>query len=190
MDNTHFGCDLAEKIRKNTTDFSRLSAFDKFVLDNGYKYETAGDLQAGYDRQQKADQDVLITLEEFLTEAGRVQGDPAADTYEVLAALVGEGKLRPRKVFGYAHYRWCLDKPEAVIAYQTGRDEWAVNNCGEEVTEEAARILVCEEWGFEASRVQIIETPYYDATDWQFIRFDCAHVPWLWQNGSLFQVYD
>lgn len=64
-----------------------------------------------------------------------------------------------------------------------------MNNCAEEITEEAARIAVCEEWGFEASRVRIIGTPYYDATDWQFIRFDCACMAWLWCNGNLHQVY-
>ena len=68
--------------------------------------------------------------------------------------------------------------------------KWAVNNCDAEIAEDTARIKVCEEWGFEASRIKIIGTPYYDATDWQFIRFDCAHMTWLWRNGNLHQVYE
>lgn len=128
-------------------------------------------------------------MEEFLVEAGKKKSDLAADAYEVLVGLVEEKKLRPGEVLGYAHFHWCLNKPEAIIAYQTGRNEWSVNNCDTEITEEAARIKICEEWGFETGRLHIIGTPYYDATDYQFIRFNCAHMTWLWRNGSLFQVY-
>jgi len=185
----HYGDELTEKIRKNTKDFSKLSDFDKFVLDNGYRYETREALQAGYDRHWKAAHDILVTMEEFLAEAEKKPSDPAADTYEALAGLVEAKKLRPGEVFGYAHLHWCLDAPEAIVAWQTGRDKWTVNNCDTEITEEAARIKVCEEWGFETGRLHIIGTPYYDATDYQFIRFNCAHMAWLWQNGNLLQVY-
>ena len=58
------------------------------------------------------------------------------------------------------------------------------------LTEEQAKVKVCEEWGFEASRVNIIGTPYYDATDWQFIRFNCAGIAWLWHKESLSQVWE
>ena len=185
----HYGNELAAKIREGTPDFSKLSDFGKFVLDEGYRYATAGELQAGYGRHWKASRNILITMEEFLAEAEKTPGDPAADTYKSLVGLVEEKKLRPGEVLGYAHYHWCLNRPEAVIAYQTAPHEWTVNNCDTEITLERARTEVCEEWGFEASQVHIIGTPYYDATDWQFIRFDCAHMSWLWCNGSLYQVY-
>lgn len=185
----YYGDELAAKIRESTNDFSQLSDFDKFVLDNGYRYETKEDIQAGYDRHWKAARNILVTMEEFLAEAGKKPGDTAADTYKALVSLVEEKKLRPREVLSYAHYRWCLNKPEAIVAYQTGRDEWSVNNCDTKITEETAIINISEEWGFMPSRIQIIGTPYYDATDWQFIRFNCAQMAWLWQNGSLLQVY-
>ncbi len=41
----------------------------------------------------------------------------------------------------------------------------------------------------EAERVRIIGAPYYDATDYQFIRFDGPHMSWLWHNGSIDQVF-
>ena len=185
----HYGDELTEKIRENTKDFSKLSDFDKFVLDNGYRYETREALQAGYDRHWKAAHDILVTIEEFLAEAEKKPSDPATDVYEALISLVEAKKLRPGEVLGYAHFHWCLDTPEAIVAWQTGRDKWAVNNCGAEITEEAARIKICEEWGFETGRIHIIGTPYYDATDYQFIRFNCAHMAWLWHNGNLLQVY-
>jgi len=185
----HYGDELTEKIRKNTKDFSKLSDFDKFVLDNGYRYETREALQAGYDRHWKAAHDILVTMEEFLAEAEKKPSDPAADVYETLAGLVEAKKLRPGEVLDYAHFHWCLDAPEAIVAWQTGRDKWTVNNCDAEITEVEARIKICEEWGFETGRLHIIGTPYYDATDHQFIRFNCAHMAWLWQNGNLLQVY-
>lgn len=185
----HYGEELAAKIRENTKDFSKLSEFDQFVLNDGYRYKTREELQAGYDRRWKAAHDILISMEEFLLEAEKQPSDPATDVYKALVKLVEKKKLRPRKVLGYAHYRWCLNKPEAIVAYQTGHDEWSVNNCDTEITEEAALVKICEEWGFETGRTRIIGTPYYDATDYQFIRFNCAHMTWLWQNGSLLQVY-
>ena len=83
-----------------------------------------------------------------------------------------------------------MNKPEALVAYQTERDKWTVNTCDTGITEEQAKVKVCEEWGFEASRVRIIGTPYYDATDWQFIRFNCAGMAWLWHSESLSQVWE
>lgn len=171
----HYGNKLAEKIKAKTEDFSKISPFDKFVLDYGYKYATEEELRAEYDRSWRASHNILITLEDFLVEAGKKPSDPAADTYEALVGLVEEKKLQPRDVMEYAHFRWCLNKPEAVVVYQTAPDKWTVNNCDTEITEERAKVEVCEEWGFEASRVRIIGTPYYDATDWQFIRFNCGH---------------
>ena len=185
----HYGENLTEKIRERTKDFSKLSDFDKFVLDNGYRYETQEALQAGYNRHWKAAHNILISMEEFLAEAEKKPSDPAADVYEVLVRLVEEKKLRPRALLSYAHHHWCLNKPEAIVAYQTGHDEWSVNNCDTEITEDAALVKICEEWGFETGRIQLVGVPYYDATDYQFIRFNCAHMSWLWKNGDLFQVY-
>lgn len=185
----HYGETLAAKIGGTAKDFSKLSDFDKFVLNNGYRYETREALQAGYDRHWKAAHDILVTVEEFLSEAEKELSITASSTYNALVELVESKKLRPGEVFDYAHYHWCLSNPEAIVAWQTGRDKWSVNNCDTKITEEAARNKICEEWGFETGRVHIIGTPYYDATDYQFIRFNCAHMAWLWQNGSLLQVY-
>ena len=189
VESLHYGNELTEKIRESAKDFNKLSDFDKFVLDNGYRYEPREALQAGYDRHWKAAHDIWVTMEEFLAEAEKKPSDPAADVYETLAGLVEAKKLRPGEVLDYAHFHWCLDAPEAIVAWQTGRDKWTVNNCDAEITEVEARIKICEEWGFETGRLHIIGTPYYDATDYQFIRFNCAHMAWLWQNGNLLQVY-
>ena len=183
---------LQEKIRTETKDFNALNEFEKFILNRGYLYDTEEELKAGYDRAWKASHGIMVTAEEFAAEIkSRVKWDKELNVsplYEVLSQLVKEKKLKPGDVFQYAVYTWCLRNPKAVIAYNEG-NKWLVNNCGTEISEERARVEVCEEWGFEASRVKIIGTPYYDATDWQFIRFDCAHMMWLWKDGNLYQVY-
>jgi hypothetical protein len=106
----------------------------------------------------------------------------------VLVKLVEANKLRPAEVYSYAHYRWCLKDSSAIIAYQTGPNRHEVNNCGTNITHAEAKIAINDEWGFEASRIKIIGTPYYDATDYHFIRFNCARMCWLWKNGNLYEV--
>jgi len=184
-----YGRALYESTRAGVTDRAKLSDFQNFILDRGYEFETEYELKAAYDRCWKARHDILLEKDEFLAETKRWNAKAAGDTYDALVGRYREKKLTASDIYQYARFRWCLDTPDAVAAYQTDREKWTVNNCGTEISEEAARIKVCEEWGFEASRVHIIGTPYYESTDWQFIRFDCAHMTWLWSNESLYQVY-
>ena len=137
-----------------------------------------------------ANNGTLLSEEEFLAEAKATSSTLAAETYQALVKLVEQQILRPSDVYQYARYGWCLSSPDAVVAYRTGpQNQWVVNNCAIRITEDRARLEVCEEWGFEASRVRIIGQAYYDATDWNFIRFDCAGMTWLMCNGELYQVY-
>lgn len=184
-----FGRTLAQKIRE-TADTAKLTDFEKFVLNRGYEFETEEALKAGYDRLWKCKHDILITQDEFITEAGKhYEAETLTEVYNALVELMKAKKLSASGVYAYAHYKWCLRNPKAIIAYQEGHDKWEVNDCDTEVSEDEAKIAVNCEWGFEASLVRIIGTPYYDATDYQFIRFDCAHMTWLWKNGNLYQVY-
>lgn len=189
MVNENYGDLLAEKIRANAN-LSKLTDYEKFVIDRGFEFGTEASLKAGYDRLWKSRRGILISKDEFLAEANKPEDGAAAETYDVLANLVETGKISAEDVYRYARFKWCLNDPDAIVSYQYGRDKWAVNNCEEKINGDVARIMVCEEWGFEASRIKIIGTPYYDATDWQFIRFDCALVSWLWRNGDLHQVSD
>lgn len=183
----HYGDMLCEKIRA-TADTAHLSDFEKFVLDRGYEFETEGELKAGYDRLWKASHGILLTAEEFRAETKDAKA--AEDLYRILSSLAAEKKLTAGDLYQYARFRWCLKDPCAVVAFQIGREKYQVNNCDEEIPEEAARIKVCEEFGFEASRIKIIGTPYYEATDWNFIRFNCAGWAWLMANGAIKQVYE
>lgn len=163
--------------------------YEKFRQDRGWEFETEEALQAAYDRHWKCGQNILITKEEFVIEVNKPTERTVEEVYEALAKMVNSNKLRAAEVYRYARFKWCLDDADAIVAYQTEPDRWEVNNCGTEVSVDEAKIFVNSEWGFEASRIRIIGTPYYDATDYQFIRFDCAHMTWLWKNGNLYQAY-
>jgi hypothetical protein len=164
---------------------------DDFIRDRGWQYKSEDTLNAAYARQVKCRNNDLLTREEYLAErCAETDYDVIVQTeiYDALVTLVANGKLRPAAVYEYARYRWLTDAA-SLACYKTDQG-WEVNNCGTEVSEAAAIIAVNSEWGFEASRIKVIGTPYYDATDYQFIRFDCAHMTWLWKNGNIFQVYE
>lgn len=164
--------------------------FENFQRDFGWRYKEKGEVEAAYERRVRVANGEALTEDEFVIEAGEHYSAGALKkVYARLVELIGEGKLENNDILAYASYKWCLRDEAALVAYQVSGGRWEVNNCGERVAEEQAIIAVNREWGFEASRIEIIGTPYYDATDYQFIRFDCAHMTWLWKNGNLYQAY-
>ena len=163
----------------------------KFISDEGWKYETEEQLAAGYARMVKAEQGEPLTWEEFRAELRLDDNDPTAaqKLYRMLLRHMENGALSAYQLYGYARHKWCIRHPEAVIAYQIGPKRWAVNTCGEKISEEQARQRLNSEWGFEASRIKLLGAPYYDATDWNFICFHCGSYDWLMRDGDLYQIY-
>lgn len=163
----------------------------KFISDEGWKYETEEQLAAGYARMVKAEQGEPLTWEEFRAELRLDDNDPTAaqKLYRMLLRHMENGALSAYQLYGYARHKWCVKHPEAVTAYQIGPKRWAVNTCGETISEDRARLLLNSEWGFEASRIKLLGAPYYDATDWNFICFHCGSYDWLMRDGDLYQIY-
>jgi len=170
----------------NTTD----ERYKKFLCDRGWEFETEAAAKTAYARMKKASDGETLTEEEFLLE---LKPGDASDLdkqlYNRLCELVEQGALRAADLYQYAHYRWCFRHPEAVIACEVGRNRWEVNSCCEEITVERAQQIVNRGWGFETALVEIIGTPYYDATDWHFIQFRCKGMGWVMCNDSLYQIY-
>lgn len=171
---------------QNTSD----EKYAKFLFDEGWKYDTEEDALAGYSRMVKAKQGTPLSWEEFCAEL-HMEGDTSAaqKLYQNLCKHMKKGALSAYELYGYARHHWCIKHPEAVIAYQIGPKRWAVNNCGETISEDRARLLINSEWGFEASRIKLLDTPYYDATDWNYISFRCGSCDWVMQDGELYQIY-
>ncbi len=147
-------------------------------------------MAAGYARLVKAEQGNPLTWEEFLTEL-HIEGDTSAaqKLYCTLRRLMKNCVLSAYDLYQYAKYGWCIRCPEAVIAHQIGPKHWAVNNCSETMNEAQAKLLINSEFYFEASRIELLGTPYYDATDWNFICFRCGPYDWVMRNGDLYQIY-
>lgn len=164
--------------------------YAKFLSNEGWKYNTEEEALAGYGRMVKAEQGSPLTWDEFWAEL-RMEGDTsvAQTLYRTLYRHMENGALSAYQFYGYARHKWCVRHPEAVTAYQIGPKRWAVNNCGEIISEDRARLLLNSEWGFEASRIKLLGVPYYDATDWNFIPFRCGRYDWLMQDGALHQIY-
>ncbi len=170
---------------------SKDKSYIKFLTDEGWKCNDEVDAQVRYGRLRKAMDGIPLTLEEFTAELETGPTDLLAkQLYNALIPLVAKGALTPFDLYQYARFRWCRHHPEAVIACQTGPSTWKVNTCGEECQEECAKLRINSVWGFEASRIQLQGTPYYDATDWNFIRFRCGPLNWLMKDGALYQIYE
>lgn len=162
----------------------------KFLTNEGWRYEDEQDALDGYARMVKAEQGGPLTWEEFFAELRIENETPAAQAlYHTLLGLVEKGALSTYALYQYARFQWCVKRPEAVIACQTGPKCWAVNSCAEIIGEERAALLVNSNFGFEASRIKLLGESYYDATDWNFIRFQCGPYDWLMWNGGLHKIY-
>ena len=185
---------ISEKFSGNPSD--KPSDFERFVLGRGYLFESDEALKAGYDRYWKAEHNILITADEFIAEAelgvapfSEELREATKEAYEILVEFARKGILVGIDVYEYARNRWCLDNPKTIESWQVGPSHYIVNNCSTKISEDEAKIKINAEWGFEASRIVVIGTPYYESTDWQFIRFNCCGVGWLWVEESLYKVY-
>ena len=168
-----------------------MMTFGEFARDYRCEYPDYEDLKAAYDRRWRAEHDILLTAEEFKLETRTEPETDIGPVYEKLLQLLELGALKERDIYNYAHYRWCLNAPDAIIAFETGpKNQWAVNNCDTELSAELAIAKINDEWRFESDYIKIIGAAYYDASDWNFIRFDVDGVQWLMHDGELDQIYD
>lgn len=186
----HYGATLMEKLRNSAISYDKMNSFHKFVWNTGWKYRAEKELNEAYIRFQKYEANQLLTQNEFILEAGdHYDAQILQAVYASLKKLVQEGKMAAGEIYRYAAYKWCLKSPEAILAYSSAQlNQWFVNNCDTAISAEEAIVQVNREWGFEAGRIKIIGVPYYDSTDYQFIRFDCGNTAWLWMDGQLYDV--
>lgn len=187
--NEHYGRAEIDRLRNSGIPYDELSAIEKFTFYNGLDYATQEALQAAFVRYSKMQRNILLTEEEFLEEAKAQKIPSAKEAYQILKEMADSGALDGREVYRYVDYRWCLRKPQSIIAYREAfSDRWQVNHCDRKISIEEAVVFVCCKFGFQASRIKIIGTPYYDNLDCNFIRFDCCDICWLVYNGDITRV--
>jgi len=184
-----YGQMLADKLRSNLK--GAPSDLERFILDRGHKYDTQDALEAAYDRKYHADHGVLLTLDEFTAEAGEFyDAEVLKAVYDKLKEFYELHRLTARELYNFARFKWCLKHPEAIISCQVDKQRWFVNNCDTAISIPEAQMRINDMFGFEASGIEIIGTPYYDATDYQFIRFQVREMMWLYCNDDLFRVLE
>lgn len=92
----------------------------------------------------------------------------------------------------------------------TQADYEHLKQCGETLTEDGAKALIAEEFGFDPCKIKIINTvdtyesnkyhrtrkketysrnPVNCSTDWNYIRFNCSNWYYEMINGQLYQYY-
>ncbi len=130
----------------------------------------------------------LITPEEF---AAVGETPLAKGLYIRLAGLYGDHIINGQTVYNFAKHRWCWHDPSAVIyAEDTSSNapysKYHVNTCTQEINEDSAVMYINKIYGFEASRVEIAQRPFYESTDWNFISFAVAGYDYLLHNGELY----
>lgn len=167
------------------------SDFERFVLKRGHEYKTLDALEAAYERKYHSDHGVLLTLDEFTAEAGKnYDTETLKVVYDKLKSFYELHRLTSRELYNFARYKWCLRDPEAIICRQVERQRWCVNNCDTPISIPEALFRINDMFGFEVSGIEIIRTPYYDTTDYQFIIFRTREIEWLYHNDDLFRVFE
>lgn len=184
-----YGQMLADRLRNDLK--GDPSDFERFVLDRGHEYKTLDALESAYERKYHSDHGVLLTLDEFTAEAGKnYDTETLKVVYEKLKELYELHCLTSRELYNFARYKWCLRNPEAIICRHVEWHRCYVNNCDTVIPIPEARLRINDMFGFEASGIEIIGTPYYDATDHQFITFRTREIEWLYHNDDLFRVVE
>lgn len=160
-----------------------------FVQERGWKYAEEKDRRDAYLRELLVRHGKVLDEEEFLAEAGINYAERARRIYPKLSSMARAGIISTRTLYNYARHLWCMKDSTALIALQTGKDQWEVNSCDEEIPLDKAKKIVCREWGFDEGRVSIHGPAYYGSSDWNFIRFHCGPLEWLMHDDSLYIVY-
>lgn len=163
--------------------------YERFARENAQKYKTDEAMENAFIRYLKGTRNVLITEEEFIEEAGPDYAETSKDVFTLLSNFSQIGILRKGAVYNYARYKWCLNNMDAITFYEICTCQWIVNECDSEIPQNEAIKRINEEFGFEEGRIRILETPYYSATDFNSIRFNCGNWKWLVKNGKIFRVY-
>lgn len=162
----------------------------EFLRNRGWKYAEEPQRVAAYLRELVVRSGRILNEEEFLAETGAQYAEAARQLYPKLGAMARAGVISVWTLMDYARHLWCMKNPAALISVEIGPKQWAVNSCDTEIPEEQAKEIVCSLWGFDPACVQIQAPAYYEATDWNYIRFRCGPINWVMHDDELDKIYD
>lgn len=166
----------------------------KFLRDEGWKFEGKENLKKAWERREKLKANEMLTWEEFQAEARKDLSDnpEAKAMYSKLASLIRAEKLCASGMLMFTARAWNAKSfnLNAIQTVELDNGKFATNTCMEVVSDDEAKCRVNEEFGFEAGQIKILGIPCYDATDYNFIRFECRGWSWLMMNGQIMQTFE
>jgi hypothetical protein len=107
--------------------------------------------------------------------------------YEVINALYMNDKLKTKEDC-YECYRRNKNDFSWIDELDIGRGQKAENTCKRIISEEEAKNIINEQFAFERDKIEICGTAYYEATDWNFIRFMVKGYSRVYWNDGLYDV--
>jgi hypothetical protein len=134
----------------------------------------------------------MLLYSEFLEGTGKPESEGMAYAYKVINKLYQDDKLGSKlEAYGYysknrtdfnwldemyiGHSQYC-PKPEGLTASDI-------------ISEEAAKKIINKEFCFEIDKIEICGTPYYYATDFNYITFMVRGYARVFINGDLHDIY-
>jgi hypothetical protein len=129
-----------------------------------------------------------VLLEEFCKGIGEPVTEATAAAYKVLNAMYMADKMGTKEEvydrFLRSRNDWMwIDKP------QIGHGRYAINTCKTLMDDDEAVALIADWFGFQPELIRICGPAYYEATDWNYIRFMVKGYPRVLHNDSLWDVW-
>lgn len=129
-----------------------------------------------------------MLLEEFLTGIGRDATDATVHAYKVINAHYMADKLRTKED-AYEFFKRNQHDFNWIDELDIGHGQNVANTCNHLMTEDSARKLINLWYGFELDKIEICGPAYYDATDWNMIRFMVKGYSRVVWDGQLYDIF-
>lgn len=128
---------------------------------------------------------------EFLKGINRNHSEGTAFAYRVINKLYMDDKINTQadcfKAFKQDPDRFLWVDDEIYLGH--GKTAKKPANLTEEISFDEAIDRISDEFGFAKEKIIICSTPYYFATDMQYIIFSVRNYTWAWLNGDIYEVW-
>ena len=129
-----------------------------------------------------------MLLEEFLAGIGREATDATVYAYKVINGLYMTDTLETKES-AYDFFKRNRNDFNWIDELDIGRGGKVINTCKKLMDEEKAKKLINGWFCFEIDKIEICGPAYYEATDWNFIRFMVKGYSRVLWNDALYDIY-
>jgi hypothetical protein len=138
-----------------------------------------------YKRSLAIEHNVPLLYEDFLVRINKPHSEAAAYAFECMRDLYYSEPMSLSTLynhrFAWVYYSW-VDRPEIE------NNKYAENTCPTIISRDKAIEVIHLNLGFDKRLIRIAGTAYYEATDWNYIRFAVRGWAFVFQDDSLYVV--